>query len=159
MIAATAAQAYNPGFDTAFRCGGDDYVLRSVWPDPGGGDCHFGIHRAFFDPAVNKILARILGRDLTDAWRKYIFFAIVVTGVSGGVRQWSLEKYLPPAAGKGSTALDLTGERWLLELFNTFIDTLRSIAWVMLLFFLCAMLAHVIMKAVEMRKGEHPPSE
>ena len=29
----------------------------------------------------------------------------------------------------------------------------------MLLFFLCAMLAHVIMKAVEMRKGEHPPSE
>ncbi|MCD5363322.1 hypothetical protein [Chromobacterium aquaticum] len=113
----------------------------------------------FFDPAVNKILARILGQDLTDAWRKYIFFAIVVTGVSGGVRQWSLEKYLPPAAGKGSTALDLTGERWLLELFNTFIDTLRSIAWVMLLFFLCAMLAHVIMKAVEMRKGEHPPSE
>ncbi|KMN31078.1 hypothetical protein VI26_19610 [Chromobacterium sp. LK1] len=113
----------------------------------------------FFDPAVNKILARILGRDLTDAWRKYIFFAIVVTGVSGGVRQWSLEKYLPPAAGKGSTALDLTGERWLLELFNTFIDTLRSIAWVMLLFFLCAMLAHVIMKAVEMRKGEHPPGE
>ena len=111
----------------------------------------------FFDPAVGKILSRTLGQDLADAWRKYVFFAIVVSGISGGVRQWSLQQYLPPAPGKGTTQLQLSGERWLLELFQAFISTLQSIAWVVLLFFLCAMLAYAIMRAVEYRREESGP--
>ncbi|OWY40784.1 hypothetical protein CEK28_00470 [Xenophilus sp. AP218F] len=109
----------------------------------------------FFDPAVNRILGRTLGQELADAWRKYVFFAIVVSGISGGVRQWSLQQYLPQAVGKGNNQLQLSGERWLLELFNAFINTLQSIAWVMLLFFLCAMLAYVIMRAIELRRSEN----
>ncbi|AUH52734.1 hypothetical protein CXB49_19030 [Chromobacterium sp. ATCC 53434] len=108
----------------------------------------------FFDPAVAKILGRTLGQDLAEAWRKYVFFAIVVSGISGGVRQWSLQQYLPPAPGKGSTQLPLSGERWMLELFQAFISTLMSIAWVVLLFFLCAMLTYAIMRAVEFRREE-----
>jgi TctA family transporter len=38
----------------------------------------------FFDPAVHKILQRTLGQDLADAWRRYISFAILVAGISGG---------------------------------------------------------------------------
>ncbi|OHX13651.1 hypothetical protein [Chromobacterium sphagni] len=108
----------------------------------------------FFDPAVAKILGRTIGEELAFAWRKYVFFAIVVTGISGGVRPWSLERYLAPAPGKGSTQLALGGERWMLELFQAFISTLQSIAWVVLLFFLCAMLAYVVMRAVEFRRQE-----
>ncbi|POZ63292.1 hypothetical protein [Chromobacterium alticapitis] len=108
----------------------------------------------FFDPAVAKILGRAIGEELAFAWRKYVFFAIVVSGISGGVRPWSLERYLAPAPGKGSTQLALGGERWMLELFQAFISTLQSIAWVVLLFFLCAMLAYVIMRAVEFRRIE-----
>lgn len=66
---------------------------------------------------------------------------------------------VPAAApGKGTTQLQLSGERWLLELFQAFISTLQSIAWVVLLFFLCAMLAYAIMRAVEFRREEagHP---
>ncbi|WP_440025959.1 hypothetical protein [Chromobacterium amazonense] len=108
----------------------------------------------FFDPAVAKILGRTLGQELADAWRKYVFFVIVVSGISGGVRPWSLERYLAPAPGKGSTQLELSGQRWMLELYTAGIETLRSIAWVVLLFFLFAMLAYVIMRAVEFRRQE-----
>lgn len=108
----------------------------------------------FFDPAVGKILTRTMGQELSDAWRKYVMFAIVVSGVSGGVRPWALEQYLPSGGSKGNSTLQLTGERWTLELYSTFIDTLRSIAWVMLLFFLFAMVAYLVKRAVDVRRGE-----
>ncbi|MDN0075712.1 hypothetical protein QU481_12520 [Crenobacter sp. SG2303] len=103
----------------------------------------------FFDSAVNKILARIIGGDLADAWRKYLSFAIVVVGVQGGVRLWELEKYV--TATRESAALELNGMRWTLEIYRTFIDTLQSIAWVLLLFFLAAMIAYVIVRAIELK--------
>lgn len=108
----------------------------------------------FFDPAVYKILLRTLGQDLADAWRRYISFAILVAGISGGVRPWNLEQYLPPSAGKGSTQLEITGARWLLELWNALTETLRSIALVMLLFFLCSMMAYVIARSLELRRAK-----
>jgi hypothetical protein len=43
------------------------------------------IARIFRDP-VDSILARIIADDISSAWRKYMTFAIYVTGVSGGVR-------------------------------------------------------------------------
>jgi len=106
----------------------------------------------FFDSAVHKILARIIGGDLADAWRRYLSFAIVVVGVQGGVRLWELEKYV--TATRESAALELNGMRWTLEIYRTFIDTLQSIAWVLLLFFLAAMIAYVIVRAIEL-KHEH----
>ncbi|HJV05710.1 MAG TPA: hypothetical protein VJ642_00125 [Chromobacteriaceae bacterium] len=113
----------------------------------------------FFDVAVNKILQKTLGPDLTEAWRKYIYFAIFVAGLSGGVRQWELEKYLPPAPGKGSGAMELTGARWLLEIFNTLTEALRSIALIMLMFFLCAMMAYVIAQALARRQQQSHASD
>ncbi|CUA83849.1 MULTISPECIES: hypothetical protein [Gulbenkiania] len=103
----------------------------------------------FFDAAVNKILARIVGADLADAWRRYLRFAIVVVGVSGGVRLWELEKYI--TATRESAALELNGMRWTLEIYRTLIESLQSIAWMMLLFFLCAMIAYVIVRAIELK--------
>lgn len=111
----------------------------------------------FFDPAVYKILLRTLGQDLADAWRRYISFAILVAGISGGVRPWNLEQYLPPSAGKGSTQLEITGARWLLELWSALTETLRSIALVMLLFFLCSMMAYVIARSLELRRSRELP--
>ena len=47
------------------------------------------VARVFSDP-VDRILSR------SSAWRKYMTFTIYVTGVSGGVRIWDLEKYITP---------------------------------------------------------------
>ncbi|GHD79709.1 hypothetical protein ACFSQE_10735 [Vogesella fluminis] len=105
----------------------------------------------FFNEAVRKILSRIVGDDLAEAWRKYMSFAIVVVGVSGGVRIWDLEKFVPNGR---ESALELNGVRWTIQIYRTVIDTLSQIAWVMLLFFLCTMVAYVIMRAVEARNSE-----
>lgn len=103
----------------------------------------------FFDAAVQKILARIVGDELADAWRSYLRFAVIVVGVSGGVRLWEIEKYV--TATRESSALELNAMRWTLELYRTLIETLQSIAWMMLLFFLCAMIAYVIVRAIELK--------
>ncbi|MCL6264005.1 hypothetical protein [Craterilacuibacter sp. RT1T] len=108
----------------------------------------------FFDGAVGKILSRIVGDELADAWRRYLRFAVIVVGVSGGVRLWELEKYV--TATRESAALELNGMRWTLELYRTLIETLQSIAWMMLLFFLCSMIAYVIVRAIELKHDKKP---
>lgn len=50
----------------------------------------------FFDAAILRILHSILGAELASAWQRYLRFAIVVVGVSGGVRPLDLEKYIAP---------------------------------------------------------------
>lgn len=102
----------------------------------------------FFDGAMKTILARIVGPELGEAWRKYMSFAIVVVGVSGGVRIWDLEKFIPNGR---ESAVEMTGVRWTVQIYRTAIDTLSQIAWVMLLFFLCTMVAYVIVRAIESR--------
>jgi len=112
-----------------------------------------GLTARFFDRAVARILARIVGDDLADAWHKYIQFTIVVVGVSGGVQLFELQKYI---ANKGDTGTPpaLTVMSWCLEVYRTMIETLQSIAWMLLLFFLCGMIALVIMRGLEQRREE-----
>ncbi|WP_230369622.1 hypothetical protein [Paludibacterium denitrificans] len=50
--------------------------------------------------------------------------------------------------------MELTGARWLLEIFNTLTEALRSIALIMLMFFLCAMMAYVIARALARRQQQ-----
>ena len=64
----------------------------------------------FFDAAILRILHTILGAELASAWQRYLRFAIVVVGVSGGVRPLDLEKYIAPNR-PGATAPGLTAAR------------------------------------------------
>lgn len=110
----------------------------------------FIIVRLFKSP-INRILHRLVAEDLSEAWSKYLLFAIYVVGISGGVRIWELEKYIIPKAGEAQS-LQLTSERWVLEIYQTIIGTLQSIAWMLLVFFIFALLAYVIVRGMEMRK-------
>lgn len=105
-----------------------------------------------FRTPVNKILQRLVAEDIYSAWVKYIGFAIYVVGISGGVRVWDLERYISPPS-QGGAILELTQERWILELYRTVIGTLQSIAWMLLLFFIFALIAYVIVKGLEMRRS------
>jgi len=104
-----------------------------------------------FKKPVSKIMQRLVTDDIYAAWTKYITFAIYVVGISGGVRLWDLEKYINPS-GKDNIVLELTQDRWLLEVYHTVIATLQSIAWMMLVFFLFALIAYVIVRGFEMKK-------
>ncbi len=105
----------------------------------------------FFKTPVNKILQRLVGEDIFLTWSRYITFAIYVVGIGGGVRIWDLEKYITPPT-QGGVALQLTPERWVLEIYRTIIGALQSDAWMLLVFFLFALLAFVVVKGQELRK-------
>jgi len=110
-----------------------------------------GIIALIFKKPVSRIMQRLVTDDIYAAWTKYITFAIYVVGISGGVRVWDLEKYINPS-GKDNIVLELTPDRWMLECYHTVIATLQSIAWMLLVFFLFALIAYVIVRGFEMKK-------
>jgi hypothetical protein len=104
-----------------------------------------------FDRPIGTILARIVGEDLSTAWRRYLVFAMYVVGVSGGVRVWELEKYIT-ARVKDMPPVELNADRWTLEVYRTVIETLQSIAWMLLVFFVFALVAYVLIRGFELRR-------
>ena len=107
--------------------------------------------RMFAGP-IDAILKRIIADDISMAWLKYMKFAILVVGVSAGVKIYELEKYITPLRGdKDAVVVRLTQERWVLELYRTVIDTLQGIAWMLLVFFVFALIAYVIVRLAEIK--------
>ena len=78
-----------------------------------------------FDRLIRKILDRVVSAELSKAWNRYLSFAVVVVGVSGGVRIWSLEKYITARTDDGEPIV-LNADRWILEVYRTLIGTLQS---------------------------------
>ncbi len=105
-----------------------------------------------FNKPIQGILNRIIADDISQAWLKYVKFAIFVVGISGGVRIWSLERYLDPR-GPGEQPIELTWERWTLDIYGTIIQTLQAIAWMLLVFFAVAMIAYVLVRIFELRRS------
>ena len=108
--------------------------------------------KAFSRP-VRGILNRIIDDSISSAWHRYITFAALVVGISGGVRIYSLERYIQPerlAEGEAQP-LVLTAERWTLEIYRTIIECLQSMAWMYLVVFLFALIAYVIVRISERR--------
>lgn len=111
------------------------------------------VAQAFSSP-LDRILKRIIADEISMAWLKYLKFAIVVVGISAGVRIYELEKYISPARwDKEAKILSLTGERWVLEIYRTIIEALQGIAWMLLVFFVFALIAYVIVRIAEMRRN------
>ena len=109
------------------------------------------VARMFTGP-IDAILKRIIADDISMAWLKYMKFAILVVGVSAGVKIYELEKYITPLRGdKDAVVVRLTQERWVLELYRTVIDTLQGIAWMLLVFFVFALIAYVIVRLAEIK--------
>lgn len=104
-----------------------------------------------FAKPINKILDRIISDKISRAWSKYLKFAIYVTGISSGVRIWNLEKYITKPHYEGSEIVQLTAEHWVLEVYRTVIGTLQGVAWMLLVFFIFALIAYVIVRVFEMK--------
>jgi len=98
-----------------------------------------------FQRSITSILQRIFVADIAAAWHRYMTFAIYVVGISGGVRIWELEKYISPR-GKDLPELVLNRERWVLEVYRAVIQTLQSTAWLLLVFFLVAIVGYGIVR-------------
>jgi hypothetical protein len=113
-----------------------------------------------FSRPLDSILKRIIADEISVAWLRYLKFAIIVVGVSAGVRIHELEKYITPWRGdKEQRIVQLTNDRWILELYRTIIETLQGIAWMLLLFFAVALIAYVIMRMAELRRNQRAGDE
>jgi hypothetical protein len=104
----------------------------------------------FFRKTLEKILLRIIGEDIAVAWKKFLIFALFVVGVSSGVSIWKLERFIQPET-EGAVRPVLSAEFWGLEIYRTIIQTLGGMAWALLIFFVVALIAFVIVKKKEMR--------
>lgn len=109
-----------------------------------------------FRAPIRSILARVVSAELSGAWHRYLDFAVVVVGVSGGVRIWELEKYIT-ARTRDTEPVILNADRWVLEVYRTLIGTLQSAAWLLLVFFVFALIAYVIVRGFELRRGGGSP--
>jgi len=106
-----------------------------------------------FARPIRGILDRIIAEEISMAWYRYLNFAILIVGTSAGVRIHDLEKYITPLRGdKDAKIIELTSDRWLLELYRTVIETLQGIAWLLLVFFGFALIAYVIVRSSESKR-------
>lgn len=111
------------------------------------------VSRAFTKP-LDNILKRIIADEISAGWLMYLKFATLIVGVSSGVRIRDIEKYAMPLRGdKEARVFDFTFERWILEIYRTAIDTLQGIAWMLMVFFIFALVAYVIVRIAEIRFG------
>ena len=108
-----------------------------------------------FNRSIGAILGRIIADDISAGWQRFVRFALLVVGISGGVRIYDLERYVDPSAPRPPV---LNVDRWVLEVYRTVIQTLQSLAWALLLFFVVALLAYVLVRRSEF-KHDHSASK
>ena len=101
-----------------------------------------------FDRPLSGIVARLIPEELAVAWQRYIIFGLFLIGINGGVRIWAFEKYVLPPFGRAEP-LVLNADRWALEVYRTLMGTLRSVAGVLLLIFIVALVGYVILRKRE----------
>jgi hypothetical protein len=107
---------------------------------------------SLFSKPINSILSRIINDPINTAWSKYIKFSGMVVGISSGVRIYEIEKYITPVVyDKDQIIIQLTRDRWILEVYRTIIETLQGIAWMMLVFFVMSLFAYVIVRWSEVK--------
>lgn len=104
-----------------------------------------------FAKPVSKILVRLITEELAPTWKRYITFAVYVVGISGGVRIWEMEKYITP--DNDGKLLLLTNDRWTIEVYKTIVGSLQSIAWMLLIFFLFALIGYVVIRGFEYKRN------
>ena len=115
----------------------------------------FLVAKLFANP-LESILNRIIDDPNSIAWVRYMKFAILVVGVSAGVRIHELEKYItPPQYNDKLKIVPLNMERWILEVYRTIIESLQGIAWMLLVFFVAALIAYVVVRLGELKRHKN----
>lgn len=97
-------------------------------------------------------MLRIIGDEIAVVWQKFLTFALFVVGIASGVQIHKLERFIAPITEKTSRT-ELTPEAWALEIYRTIISTLGGLAWALLIFFVSALIAFVVVKGREKKES------
>jgi hypothetical protein len=112
----------------------------------------FLVVRLFTRP-IEKILDKVIADEISSAWVRYIIFGLYVVGISSGVRITQLERYITRPPVENAEIVSLTLERGVLEVYGTVISALQGLAGALLVFFVVALIAFVIVRIVELPRG------
>ena len=101
--------------------------------------------------AIDVILRRFVVDPVVRAgFEKYIRFAIVVVGISGGTRVKPLQEYISAADyNKPALLAALTQEFWALELYRTVIGALEGVAGLLLVCIFLALIAPLVLRMLK----------
>jgi hypothetical protein len=111
----------------------------------------FGISLIFRRMAEN-VLAKHLAENVSHATTKYLQIAIVLVGVSNGARIQMLKDYVnTPGYNAEALQAQMTTGLWSLALYNTAIDSLLGILWLMIIFAFLATVAVAFIRRSKIR--------
>jgi hypothetical protein len=102
--------------------------------------------------AIDSVLRRfVTDRTVRAGFEKYLRFAIVVVGISGGTRVRVLQEYLAASdLNKAAMAAQLTQEFWALEIYRAVVGTLEGIAVLLLVCIFMALIAPVVVRMLKL---------
>ena len=106
-----------------------------------------------FTRPIDSILKRLIADEISRVWVTYIRFGLYVVGISSGVRINELERYITRPPVENAEITELNPERWVLEVYRTVISALEGLAGALLVFFIFALIAFVIVRVFELRRS------
>ena len=97
-----------------------------------------------FSSAINSILHRLIDDAIASAWVRYMKFAIFVWGYFwrcacpfAGALYFAARTFQSRRRIRDMPPFELTTERWCSRYIARFIESLQSIAWMLLVIFYC----------------------
>jgi len=105
---------------------------------------------------IDTVLRRFVADQVVrTGFEKYIRFAIVVVGVSGGTRVKPLQEYIAAADyNKPALLAALTQEFWTLELYRTVMGALEGVAGLLLLCIFLALIAPAVLRMLKIEPAK-----
>ncbi len=101
-----------------------------------------------FAKSIRTILAKLVQEKIAQVFTRYVYFAIYVIGLSGGVNIYSLERYLKKT-DPDLPLLTLNADKFFLEIYKTIIETLQSITFLLFFFFLVTLVSYVLIHTLQ----------
>ncbi|HCF94750.1 MAG TPA: hypothetical protein DEW46_06795 [Verrucomicrobia bacterium] len=104
-----------------------------------------------FRKPIQGIFSRLIGEPLSDAWVRFLTFALYVVGISSAVHAYRLDQYVSTQHG-GDVIAELNVNTWVLEIYQTVRSVLGGLAWSLMSFFIIALIAFIIVRACELKR-------
>jgi len=108
---------------------------------------------AGFRRPIAGIFNRLVGESMSAAWVRFLTFALYVVGISSAVRSYRLDKYVAKQY-KDAVLADLNLNTWILEIYESVRSVLSGLAWSLMSFFTVALIAFIIVRACELKRGD-----
>lgn len=105
----------------------------------------------FFSGSIDEALRRVLPAEMTQAWSRYVKFALFVVTFTGGMRLNELARFLAARLPAGPP---LAAAQSLLEVFKSIAGSLMAASAMLLVIFAATLAIHAARRLYQTRAAE-----